>query len=131
MLHQSGVPIGAGTDTPITLAIPGYSLHTELELLVRSGLTPLQALASATLVPARFFSLETELGAIEQGRRADLVLLEANPLDDIRNTRAIAGVVTRGRWLSATTLEHGLGSGQSSARLAPRSEVISLQSPPN
>lgn len=109
MLHESGVPIGAGTDTPITLAIPGYSLHTELELLVRSGLTPLEALESATLVPARFLSLDGELGAIEEGRLADLVLLDANPLDDIRNTRAIVGVLTRGRWLGAAALErlHG------------------------
>lgn len=104
MLHASGVPIGAGTDTPITLAIPGYSLHSELELLVRSGLSPLQALEAATLVPARFLGLDDELGAIEPGRRADLVLLAANPLDDIRNSRAIEGVVSRGRWWSAAEL---------------------------
>jgi len=96
ILHGAGVPIGAGTDTPITLSIPGYSLHTELELLVRSGLSPLEALEAATLVPARFFSLEDEIGTIEVGRRADLVLLRANPLDDIRNTREIEAVVSRG-----------------------------------
>jgi len=104
MLHASGVPIGAGTDTPITLAIPGYSLHGELELLVRSGLSPLQALEAATLVPARFLGIDDELGAIEPGRRADLVLLAANPLDDIRNSRAIEGVVSRGRWWSVAEL---------------------------
>jgi imidazolonepropionase-like amidohydrolase len=104
MMHASGLSIGAGTDTPITLAIPGYSLHTELELLVRSGLSPLEALAAATLVPARFLSLDDELGAIEPGRRADLVLLGANPLDDIRNTRRVEGVASRGRWWSPEEL---------------------------
>jgi imidazolonepropionase-like amidohydrolase len=104
MLHASGVPIGAGTDTPITLAIPGHSLHSELELLVRAGLSPLQALEAATLVPARFLGLGDELGAIEPGRRADLVLLGANPLDDIRHSRQVEGVVSRGRWWSAAEL---------------------------
>ena len=105
MMHDRGVAIGAGTDTPISLAIPGYSLHTELELLVRAGLSPLEALESATLVPARFLSLDDEMGGIAVGQRADLVLLDANPLEDIRNTRRIAGVVTRGRWLGGDALE--------------------------
>jgi hypothetical protein len=105
MMHDRGVAIGAGTDTPISLAIPGYSLHTELELLVRAGLSPAEALESATLVPARFLSLDDELGRIAVGQRADLVLLDANPLEDIRNTRRIAGVVTRGRWLGHDALE--------------------------
>ena len=98
-LKARGVPIGAGTDTPIGLGIPGYSLHTELELLVASGLTPLEALYAATVQPARFFGLEDEMGQVEVGMRADLVLLDGDPLDDIRNTRRIAGVMARGRWL--------------------------------
>jgi len=100
-MHQAGVPLGAGTDTPITQAIPGYSLHTELALLVRSGLTPMQALEAATLAPARFFGLQGEMGRIDPGQVADLVLLDADPLADIGNTRRIHGVMARGRWLPA------------------------------
>ncbi len=96
-LYRSGVPFAAGTDTPIGFAIPGYSLHRELELLAQAGLAPLDVLAAATLEPARFFSLENELGAIAPGYRADLVLLEANPLTDIRNTRRIAQVIANGQ----------------------------------
>ena len=96
-MHEAGVPVGAGTDTPIALAIPGYSLHNELEVLVAAGLTPLEALGAATVQPAKFFSLEEEMGAIAPGMRADLVLLDANPLADIRNTRTIDRVIARGR----------------------------------
>jgi len=98
-MHERDVPIGAGTDTPITYAIPGYSLHTELELLVESGLSPMEALHAATVQPARFFGLTGELGCIEPGQRADLVLLRTDPLEDIRHTRAIDGVMSRGRWV--------------------------------
>ncbi|MEQ8991762.1 MAG: amidohydrolase family protein, partial [Pseudomonadales bacterium] len=79
-MQQAGVPIGAGTDTPITQAIPGYSLHTELALLVESGLTPLEALRAATVMPARFFDLEETMGRIAPGMTADLVLLDADPM---------------------------------------------------
>ena len=96
-MHEAGVPVGAGTDTPIALAIPGYSLHNELEVLVAAGLSPLEALAAATMQPAKFFSLEDEMGAIAPGMRADLVLLDANPITDIRNTRTIDRVIARGR----------------------------------
>lgn len=98
MVRQD-VPIAAGTDTPIRLAIPGESLHRELELLVESGLSTRQALAAATVEPARFFALEDLLGGIAPGMWADLVLLRGNPLEDIRNTRTIEGVVSRGRWI--------------------------------
>ena len=98
-MHAQGVPIGAGTDTPIARALPGFSLHTELERLVAAGLTPLEALESATIRPAEFFSLQNEMGTIDVGMRADLVLLNANPLDNISNTREIAAVVTKGQLL--------------------------------
>lgn len=98
-LQQAGVSIGAGTDTPIARAIPGYSLHTELEILVKGGLSPLQALRSATIVPAEFFKLDDEMGSIAAGMRADMVLLDANPLADIRNTRSINTVIYRGKRL--------------------------------
>ncbi len=100
-MHRTGVPIGAGTDTPIAYALPGYSLHNELEVLVAAGLTPLEALRSATIVPARFFSLDDSMGSIASGMKADLVLLDANPLEDIRNTRRIHRVIARGRVMPA------------------------------
>lgn len=96
-MHAAGVPIGAGTDTPIGYAIPGYSLHTELERLVEAGLTPLEAIAAATIRPAEFFSLQHEMGTIAPGMRADLVLLAADPLADIRNSRRIVTVISKGR----------------------------------
>jgi len=104
MMHARGIPIGAGTDTPINYALPGYALHSELEMLVRAGLRPLEALRSATIRPAEFFGLEGEMGQIAPGMRADLVLLDADPLDDISNTRRIRAVVTRGRVLEGETL---------------------------
>ena len=96
-MHRAGVPIGAGTDTPIGQAIPGYSLHTELERLVAAGLNPLEAIASATIAPASFFKLTDTIGQIQPGMEADLVLLHADPLVDIRNTRAIVTVISDGQ----------------------------------
>ena len=96
-LHAAGVPIGAGTDTPIGSALPGYSLHTELERLVEAGLSELDALRAATVHPARFVRKEDSMGLIAAGYVADLVLLERNPLADIRNTRSISNVISKGR----------------------------------
>ena len=98
-LLARGVPIGAGTDTPIGLGIPGYSLHTELELLVSGGMTPQQALFAATVTPARFHDLQDDVGQIKPGMRADLLLLQNNPLTDIRHTRGIEAVMLAGQWV--------------------------------
>lgn len=95
-LHQAGVPIGAGTDTPIGLSIPGYSLHTELERLVQTGLTPMDAIHSATIRPAQFMRLQETYGQIQPGYIADLLLLSADPTEDIRNTRSISTVISKG-----------------------------------
>lgn len=103
-MHAAGVPIGAGTDTPIGWALPGYSLHTELARLVEAGLTPLEAIAAATIRPAEFFSLTSTMGRIAPGMRADLVLLDADPLEDIGNTRRVHRVVAAGRVLNPATL---------------------------
>ena len=105
LMHEAGVPIGAGTDTPIAFAAPGYSLHSELEMLVRAGLSPMEALKSSTIRPAEFFSLEDEMGTIEVGKLADLVLLERNPLDDITFSRSVQAVVTKGEFLSRGELD--------------------------
>jgi imidazolonepropionase-like amidohydrolase len=95
-LHRAGIPLLAGTDT----FVPGHSLHDELQLLVKAGLTPLDALRAATTAPARFLGVEDRFGAIAPGFEADLVLLDANPLDDIANTRSIHTVVLGGSPIS-------------------------------
>lgn len=96
-LHEAGAPLGSGTDTPIGFALPGYSLHDELAMMVRAGLTPREALRTATLTPAAFFGLDGEMGRVAEGQRADLVLLAGDPLADIGNTRTIEAVISRGR----------------------------------
>ena len=107
-MHAQGVPIGAGTDTPIGRGLPGYSLHTEMERLVEAGLTPLEALESATVRPAEFFSLQGEMGTIEVGMRADLVLLDGNPVQNISNTRKVVSVISKGVVLSREQLDESL-----------------------
>jgi cytosine/adenosine deaminase-related metal-dependent hydrolase len=97
-MHRAGVEFLAGTDTGPNNPVPvGIGLHDELELLVDSGFTPMEALQTATRNPARYFGRLKDMGTIEPGKLADLVLLSANPLDDIRNTRKIAVVILRGR----------------------------------
>lgn len=104
-MHAAGVQFLAGSDAAVVFVYPGFSLHGELESLVRHvGLSPVDALRAATLHPAAFFGLERELGAIRVGHRADLVLLDANPLQDIRHTQRIAGVVRRGTWFDRAAL---------------------------
>jgi imidazolonepropionase-like amidohydrolase len=104
-LHSAGVPFLAGTDTPAGVdVIPGISLHLELQRFVAAGFTPLQALQTATLNPAKFFNRLNDFGTVKPGRFADLVLLEANPLADIANTRKIEAVVADGHYLSQQDL---------------------------
>ena len=105
LLHRQEVEILAGTDEVSPFCAPGFSLHDELVLLVEAGLTPLQALQSATLNPARFFQRSRDLGTIEKGKLADLVLLDANPLEEIRNTQRINSVIVDGRLLNRQTLD--------------------------
>ena len=100
-----GVPVLAGTDSPNPFTYPAFGLHDELELLVEAGFTPLRALRTATINPARFFAATDTLGAIAAGKVADLVLLNANPLRDIRNTRGIHTVVANGKPFDRPTLD--------------------------
>jgi len=95
-LHQAGAGLLLGSDAPQFFNVPGFSLHFELENMVAAGLTPFEALSTGTANVARF--LGTNTGYIAPGRAADLVLLDANPLEDIRNTRRIHGVMLRGVW---------------------------------
>jgi Amidohydrolase family len=114
-MQKAGVPILAGTDTGNPFCFPGFSLHEELALLVIAGLTPLEALRSATLNPAKFFGLDQTLGTIEQGKIADLVLLDANPLLDIRNTQRINAVVSNGRLFDRKALDKMLAEAEVAA----------------
>jgi imidazolonepropionase-like amidohydrolase len=104
-MQRAGVGILAGTDDANPFCFPGFSLHDELALLVEAGLTPMEALQTATLNPAKFFSQLDSLGAIEKGKLADLVLLDANPLEDIHNTKKINAVIANGRLLDRKTLD--------------------------
>jgi imidazolonepropionase-like amidohydrolase len=113
---RAGVGVLAGTDTPNPYVLPGFGLHDELALLVEAGLTPLQALQAATLNPARFLNRADSLGTIAAGKLADLLLLDANPLDEIRNTQKINAVIIDGRVLGRGQLDALLTSaGQRSA----------------
>jgi imidazolonepropionase-like amidohydrolase len=98
-MYRAGVHVLPGTDAPLRNSPPGFGLHEELSLLVRAGLTPFQVLTSATLEPARFFGMTDSLGVVAAGKVADLVLLDANPLTNIANTRRVAAVVANGRLL--------------------------------
>jgi imidazolonepropionase-like amidohydrolase len=100
-LDAVGVPLLAGTDAPLRNSIPGFGLHEELESFVKAGITPLRALRAATYEPARYLQALDSLGTIEPGKVADLVLLSADPLSDIRHTRRIEAVVVRGRVIDA------------------------------
>ena len=98
-LRDGGVPIMVGTDAPIGFLTPGASLHEELAELVSAGLSPLEAIGSATLVPAKFLKLDNEVGAISPNMRADLVVLDENPLENIRNINSIYAVIKGGHLL--------------------------------
>ncbi len=105
-MFSAGVSFLAGSDAGPATGVPlGISLHEELELLVQSGLTPMEALQTATRNPAFYFGILTLMGTVEEGKSADLVLLDANPLDDIRNTRKIQSVVVRGNYFPRSALD--------------------------
>ncbi|MCY0986973.1 amidohydrolase family protein [Nannocystis sp. ILAH1] len=99
-LHRAGVPIVAGTD----ISVPGHSLHRELELYVQAGFSPMAAIQAATSVPARMMGLQAQVGTVEPGKRADLVLVAGDPIADIRNVRKVTTVVARGRMYDPAAL---------------------------
>lgn len=115
-LHDAGARLLVGTDTPNPFVVPGASVHEEMELLVEAGLSPAEALIAATRAPAEYLG-RADLGTIAPGNQADLVLLRENPLEDIRATREIVGVVLDGRWIPlATAAAAHPGSSRSTAR---------------
>jgi imidazolonepropionase-like amidohydrolase len=109
-LQAAGAGILLGSDAPQMWNIPGFSTHRELEALVRAGLTPYQALAAGTSRVAEYFGTTDRTGTVAVGKQADLILLEANPLESVAHTKRIAGVVLRGRWIPKTEIESRLAS---------------------
>ena len=106
-LQEAGAGILLGSDAPQIMNVPGFSVHQEMAYMVKAGLNPLQALQSGTMNPARFFKFMDQ-GTIEEGKTANLVLLQANPLDDIHNTTTILGVMFNGHWYPRETLDRML-----------------------
>ncbi len=116
-MGRAGVGLLAGTDTPVPYCLPGFGLHDELTLLVQAGLSPMEALRTATYNPAKFFGKLDSMGTIEQGKIADLVLLDANPLQDISNTQKIAAVVVGGKIFERAALQKMLAQVQAQAAI--------------
>jgi imidazolonepropionase-like amidohydrolase len=104
-LHQAGVPIVAGTDQ----TIPGHSLHREIELYVQAGFTPMEAIQAATIVPARVMGVDKEVGTVEPGKRADVILVDGNPLESIRNIRNVKYVIADGKMYDCAELWRSVG----------------------
>lgn len=123
-MRRAGVQIIAGTDVLNPFAFPGFSLHDELALLVEAGLTPLEAIQSATVNAAAYAGQSKEVGTIDAGKAADLVLLDANPLENIANTKRIAAVVIGGRLLQRPDLDRALNDVERIANLKSLSDAL-------
>jgi imidazolonepropionase-like amidohydrolase len=122
-LHRAGVPFMAGTDAaPGVYIMPGFSLHDELANFVEAGFTPMESLQTATSGPAKFLATESTSDAIAPGKVADLVLLGANPLDNIHNTRRITAVIANGRLFNRAALDRMLKDVEAAAKKVPRIE---------
>ena len=126
-MHKAGVGILAGTDTTNPYCFPGFSLHDELALLVDAGLTPIEALQAATLNPAKFLNRLDDMGSVEPGKLADLVLLDADPLADIHNTTRIAAVVLEGKLLPKPQLQRMLDEVETANRSAGQDAAATKQ----
>jgi imidazolonepropionase-like amidohydrolase len=109
-LYDAGAGLLLGSDAPQMWNVPGFSTHRELEALVNAGLTPFQALSTGTTRVAEYFGTSDRTGTVAGGKRADLILLDENPLENITYTRRIAGVVIRGRWIPRTEIDRRLAA---------------------
>jgi imidazolonepropionase-like amidohydrolase len=114
--HRLGVLFLAGTDVSAAYTYPGFSLQDELALFVEAGFTPLEALRTATVNPARFFGMSDSMGSIKVGKTGDLVVLDANPLVDISNTKRISAVIVGGRLLKRNDLNSLLQEAEAAAK---------------
>ena len=126
-MRAAGVRFMTGTDAPSIFAPPGVSMHTELELLVKAGFTPMEALQAATIEPARYLGLEDQLGTVRTGKIADLILLDGDPLVDIRNTRRIAAVIVRGTFIAASELQDSVATVAIAEPFAPSGFDLTAQ----
>jgi imidazolonepropionase-like amidohydrolase len=107
-LNKAGVKVLMGTDAPQQFSVPGFSLHREMAWMTKAGMTPYEVLRTGTVNAGEYFSKQDSFGTVEPGRRADLVLLEGNPLENIANVAKISGVMVRGKWYARTDLDAGL-----------------------
>ncbi|MGE0405497.1 MAG: amidohydrolase family protein, partial [Candidatus Korobacteraceae bacterium] len=107
-LHDGNAKIVFGTDSPQLFNIPGFAIHREMPVMVESGFTPYEVLESATAKAAEYFGTTAEVGTVATGKRADLILLEANPLETVSNVAKRAGVMVRGRWLPESEIQQRL-----------------------
>ena len=96
----AGIPVLAGTDAPVPGLVPGFALHDELEAMARAGMSNQQVLEGTTRLACEWLGVDGDRGTVEQGKRADLLLLDANPLENVANTRKIAAVILGGRYFS-------------------------------
>jgi imidazolonepropionase-like amidohydrolase len=135
-MQRAGVSLMIGTDMANDWLVPGFSVHDELAAFVESGVSPAEALRAATLTPARYLRATDSLGSVAAGRVADLVLLDADPLADIRNTRRIRAVFTRGRYLDRAALdavlsgaERGGGAARQSVRMVDQIHINDNRAP--
>jgi 6-phospho 3-hexuloisomerase len=126
-MGHAGVGLLAGTDTASPYCFPGFGLHDELALFVKGGLSPMEALQAATYNPAKFFDKLGSMGTVEQGKIADLALLEANPLEDIGNTRKIAAVVVDGKMFDTTALRKMLAQVEAKVMKSGIAQLTSAQ----
>jgi imidazolonepropionase-like amidohydrolase len=107
-LREAGAKIALGTDAPQMFSVPGFSIHREMPVMVACGFTPFEVLQSGTRSVAEYFGTLSETGTVEKGKRADLILLDANPLQDVKNVARRAGVMVNGRWIPETEIQHRL-----------------------
>jgi hypothetical protein len=115
-LYDSGAQIALGSDAPQFFNVPGFSLHREMEMLVEAGLSPYEVLVTGTRNPSFYFNSQEETGSIEPGKRADLILLNANPLEDISNIREIEAVILKGKYFSRQALDEMLKGVEATAK---------------
>jgi imidazolonepropionase-like amidohydrolase len=109
-LHEEGVGLLLGSDAPQVFNVPGFSIQHELDAMIKSGLTPYEALKIGTVNPAIYFGAEGEFGTLVPGASADMILMNSNPLENVKNVQNRAGVIVRGQWLPEEEIQQRLNA---------------------